>query len=92
MSDIFTITFWEAAAERALKTAAQAALLTLGADRIDALHADWLDVAGMALGGAVLSVLTSIVSAGVGSSGPSLTSAESLSADGDGDGLDGDGE
>ena len=59
--------------ERAVKTAAQAALLVLGADQINAMHANWGDVAGFALGGFVLSVLTSLASSGFGGNGPSVT-------------------
>ena len=53
-------------AERSIKTAAQSALLAIGADQLDALAADWQTVAGFALGGAVLSVLTSLASLKVG--------------------------
>jgi hypothetical protein len=58
--------FWADAFERAVKTAAQAALLVFGQDALgfDAFSADWVSTAGFAVGGAVLSVLTSIVSAG----------------------------
>jgi hypothetical protein len=59
--------------ERAVKSAAQSALLAFGADKIDVLHADWQTVLGFAGGGFVLSVLTSLASSGVGNSGPSLT-------------------
>ena len=37
-------------AERAVKTAAQSALLAIGADQLNALAADWQTVAGFALG------------------------------------------
>lgn len=47
-------------ADRAVKTAAQAAVLVLGADQVNALNADWQLVAGFALGGAVLSALTTL--------------------------------
>lgn len=57
-----TLRFWKKTAERAVKTAAQAALLVIGADQVNALTADWQDAAGFALGGAVLSVLTSLAS------------------------------
>lgn len=61
---IFTRLFWRDAAERAGKTAAQAALLALGADKVlDVMAADWSAVGSFALGGAALSLLTSIVSA-----------------------------
>lgn len=59
---MFTKAFWAAAFERALKTAAQSALLVLGADQINALNANWQDVGGFALGGLGLSLLTSIAS------------------------------
>jgi hypothetical protein len=59
--------------ERAVKTAAQSALLVLGADQIDALNAQWVDVGGFAAGGFVLSVLTSLATSGFGGNGPSAT-------------------
>lgn len=64
--------------ERASKTAAQSALLVLGADQINALNANWLDVGGFALGGFVLSVLTSIATSGFGGDGPAAFGPESV--------------
>lgn len=64
--------FWLATAERAGKTFAQALAALLIASGTDLLHTSWVDslsTAGMA---AVLSVLTSVAGAGVGSNGPSL--------------------
>ena len=57
--------FWFASAERAVKTAAQSAILVIGADLVNfnATQADWGSVGGFALGGAVLSLLTSVASA-----------------------------
>lgn len=52
-------------ADRAVKTAAQSALLTLGADQVNAFDADWRLVGGMALGGAVLSLLTNVAERGI---------------------------
>lgn len=52
--------YWTETVDRAAKTAAQAAVLVLGADQVNALDADWRLVAGFAAGGAVLSVLTTI--------------------------------
>lgn len=63
---MFTRTFWRKATERALKTAAQSAILVFGADQINALSANWSDVGGFALGGLVLSYLFSISTAGAG--------------------------
>ena len=51
--------------DRAVKTAAQAALLTIGADQVNAFEADWLTVLGMAAGGFVLSALTTIGRRGI---------------------------
>lgn len=59
---MFTKKFWKKATERAVKTGAQAAVLVIGADHVNALTASWTDVAGFALGGVVLSVLTSLAS------------------------------
>ena len=59
--------------ERAVKTAAQAALLVFGADQLDAMQASWADAFGFAAGGFVLSILTSLATSGFGPSGPSVT-------------------
>lgn len=59
--------------DRAVKTAAQSALLVFGADQVNALHANWEVVGGFALGGFVLSALTSLASSGITGNGPSLT-------------------
>ena len=63
---IFANAFWKRAAERAIKSAAQAAVLGLGADQINAFNVSWGEVGGLAVGGAVLSFLTSLLTAGVG--------------------------
>jgi len=51
--------------DRAIKTAAQAAVLAIGADAVNALAVDWLDVGGFALGGFVLSALTTVAARGI---------------------------
>ena len=76
---MFTRAFWSAALERAIKTAAQSAVLVIGADQFNALAVSWLEVGGFALGGFVLSVLTSVGSDAISSEdGPSLTNSEHL--------------
>lgn len=71
---MFTRTFWRKTAERAAKSAGQSALLAVGADKVNALDADWATIAGFALGGAVLSILTSLASLRVGpADDPSVT-------------------
>lgn len=76
---MWTARFWKAIAERAVSTAAQAAVLALGADAVNALSVDWLDVAGFAAGGFTLSVLKGLAANAItGGDGPGLTGAETL--------------
>lgn len=76
MNTIWSITFWKDTAERALKSFAQGVILALGGGAVNVLHLDWLTLAGAGGGAAFLSVLTSIVSAGVANKGTaSLSSA-----------------
>ena len=71
---MFTSLFVRRAVERAIKTAAQAALLLLGADQLDWFDADWGKAATTAAAGFVVSLLTSIASqpAGDDPDSPSL--------------------
>ena len=67
---MFTVSFWKDALERAVKTAAQAVILGLGlGEGFNAFEVDWGLAAGFAAGGAILSVLTSVVSAPIGTKG-----------------------
>lgn len=77
---IFTKEFWAATAERATKSAVQGALVAIGATAtFDALTADWKVIGGSALSMAILSVLTSALSARFTSGeGPSFGGAEAL--------------
>jgi hypothetical protein len=63
---MFTGTFWKQAAERAAKSAAQALIGLWTLDGFNVLQADFPLAGGVAGGAFVLSVLTSIVTAGVG--------------------------
>lgn len=83
--NLFTKAFWLAATERALKTAAQSVLLSLGAGvaagaagetQVNAFLIDYPVLGGFFLGGALLSYLSSVVSAPIGGAGPSLISSE----------------
>jgi len=58
--------FWTDAIERAVKTFAQVAIATIGATQLDVLSADWVGIGATALGGAALSILSSVASANVG--------------------------
>lgn len=73
---MWTVKFWKAAAERAVKSAAQALILLWAADGgFNLLDANLPQAAGLAGGAAVLSLLTSVASSMVGdSSSPSLVS------------------
>ncbi|AGL19485.1 holin [Actinoplanes sp. N902-109] len=63
---MWTKKFWKQAGERAVKSAAQALIGLWPLDQFNVLHADVPLAAGLAVGAAVLSVLTSIVTANVG--------------------------
>lgn len=70
---MFTIRFWKHTAERAAKTAAQTAVALVGAGAVDVLTVDWQQVSSVSLGAAIVSVLTSVASAGAsGDDTPSL--------------------
>jgi hypothetical protein len=60
---MFTTKFWRDAAERAASTAAQSALLVVGADQLNVLVLDWQNLAGFAAGGAFLSLLKALAAA-----------------------------
>ena len=69
----FTVEFARDAVERAVKTAAQFALVTVGAGVMDVLTVDWQGVLSAAAAGFIVSVLTSVGSAPFGPAGsPSL--------------------
>jgi hypothetical protein len=55
--------------ERAIKTAAQAMILVLGADAFDVMAADWPTALSFGGGGLVVSYLTSLLSLKLGNSG-----------------------
>lgn len=63
---MWTTVFWRRAAERAVKSAAQGLVLTLGAGKADVLTLDWQTALGGAAGMALLSICTSVASSAVG--------------------------
>jgi hypothetical protein len=70
---MFTGRFWRHTAERAAKTAAQTAVALVGAGAVDVLTVDWQQVGSVSAGAAIVSVLTSVASAGAsGDDTPSL--------------------
>lgn len=69
---MYNLKFWQATAERAVKTLAQALIALTGANAANVLTSDLGTNLKVGLGAAILSVLFSIVSAQVGKTGPSL--------------------
>ena len=79
---MWTAAFWKAAAERALKSAAQGLIVfwAVGDGVLNVWAINWKDSAGIAGGMILISLLTSVASSisPFGSGGPSLTKAETL--------------
>ncbi|MBK6347272.1 MAG: holin, partial [Bacteroidales bacterium] len=57
-----TGTFWAAALERAVKTAAQVAAALIGTGAVGITELDWAQIGSVSATSAVLSVLTSLAS------------------------------
>jgi len=69
---MYDIRFWKAAAERAIKTFAQTLVALIGTGMVGIMSLDWPQMLSISATATVLSVLTSVASANVGSPGPSL--------------------
>ncbi len=67
---MWTKSFWLEAADRAIKSAAQALVLVwASAEAFNLFEADFVNIGGLALGAAALSMLTSLISAPFGDKG-----------------------
>lgn len=75
---MWTITFWKAVFERAFKTFCQGAAALLIGEGIGIADVNWLSVLSIAGLAAVISVLTSVGTAGLTDGSPSLSNAEKL--------------
>jgi hypothetical protein len=71
---MFNKQFALAVLERALKTFAQALVAVFAAGAVTVLDVDWTQALAVSGTAALISVLTSIVSANIGNAGPSLAS------------------
>ena len=72
MSTLLTSRFWVAAVERSIKTWAQSMVALIGANAVAVTDLDWLQLFAVSGTAAVVSLLTSVASAGIGPHGPSL--------------------
>ncbi len=63
---MWTRSFWRQVGERCIKSAAQALVGMWALDGFNTLDADWKLAFGVATGAAVLSLLTSLITAGIG--------------------------
>jgi len=75
---IWTVDFWKAAAERAVKTFAQTAAALAVGSGAGLIDADWVTLASVSGMAALVSLLTSVGSDALTGDGPSLTNAETL--------------
>lgn len=73
---MFSILFWRATIERAVKTFAQSAAALLVGNGTGLLDTDWVGVLSVSGLAAVVSVLTSVGSDALTGNGPSITNAE----------------
>lgn len=78
MESIWSAGFWKAAAERAVRAGAFAATGVLASTGAGLIETDWVGVASVAGGAAVLSLLTSIGVNGTRGDGPAITPAEKV--------------
>ena len=77
---MFTLSFAKAAAERAIKTLAQSLIAILAVGQTTVLSVDWQAALAVAATATLLSVLSSVASAGMGNTGPSLVNEATLPA------------
>ena len=64
---MYTITFWKDAAERAIRTAAQALLALWATDISGVLEVDWTQAGSVSALAALMSLLMSVAATGTGS-------------------------
>jgi hypothetical protein len=72
---IWTLQYWKSTVELVLRGAAIGAVTGMGGSLVDAWHLDWKTIAGMALSGGFLSLVTSLSSAKLGEKGSPLVTA-----------------
>ena len=61
--------FWEDAAERTIRTMAQALLALMGTDALGIVGLDWAQMLSVAAGAGIMSLFTESVATGIGDKG-----------------------
>lgn len=74
---VWSLAFWKATAERAVRTALQTATAMLGVGVLDVRTIDWIAVASVVSGATLLSVAMSVLTGLAQGSGPGLTEVPS---------------
>jgi len=72
---IFSVAFWKSTLELVIRGAGIGAATAMGGSLVDAWHLPWKVIAGMAISGAMLSLVTSLSSITVGQKGSPLVTA-----------------
>lgn len=73
---MFTLVFWKAALERAISTAAQVAVLLIGADMTHWMTLDYFQVITLSLIGGGLTILKSVATGAITDGMPSIGNVE----------------
>ena len=60
LSALISKSFWDYAGERAIKTAAQVAVASIGSSSVGIVQVDFVGILSLAAGSALVSILTSI--------------------------------
>lgn len=74
--------FWKATSERVISSVAGGALATLGAGTINVVAVDWKDVASIAVGAGIVSLLKAIVTNTATGDGPGIGAVEAVKHEG----------
>lgn len=75
---MWSLLFWKAAAERAISTGAQSALVLMGTDITGYLNLEWDKIAVISAVSLLASLIKSVAVAGASDGSPSLGSFEQL--------------
>lgn len=85
MVSMWSVAWWKDAGERAIRTAAQAAvaLIVVGENALGIMDIDWANLASLSGGAALVSILTSVATHGITGNGPSFASTPKKNGSGE---------